>query len=218
MSVRHDYKSKETWRDPRLQARHQVRRRGLLVIGLVLTGLVGSIFGYIKSNKQEIAVATQAGPSELSHALPLEPSSALPPPPKPKYDFYTVLPERKLDIPSSELQQHQRVSPRDLEPINPQIVSMTTKPNVATATPPPKQAPKRYLIQAGSFRNYSEADRAKAAIAMLGIRARIEKGTDADGNTWNRVRLGPYENPAQIQAMRQRLEKNGIDAITVKAD
>ena len=116
MSVRRDYKSKETWRDPRLQARLQVRRRGLLVIGLVLIGLVGSLFGYIETNKQEIAVATQAEPSELLHALPLEPSSALPPPPKPKYDFYTVLPQRKLVIPSNELQQHRRVLPQDPEP------------------------------------------------------------------------------------------------------
>ena len=218
MSVKHDYKSKETWRDPRLQARHQVRRRGLLVIGLVLIGLGGSIFGYIKSNKQEIAVATQAEPSELSIASPLEASSALPSPPKPKYDFYTVLPERKLVIPHSELQQRQRVSTRDLDPINPQIVTMTTKPSIETAAAPSKQASKRYLIQAGSFRSYSEADRAKAAIAMLGIRARIEKGTDADGNIWNRVRLGPYEDPAQMQAMRERLKENGIDAIAVKAD
>ena len=144
MSVRHDYKAKETWCNPHLQARHQVRRRGLLVIGLVLTGLVGSIFGYIKSNNQEMAVATQAGPSELSHALPLEPTSALPPPPKPKYDFYTVLPERKLVIPSSELQQHRRVSPQDPEPINPQVVTMTPKPSVETTEPAPKQASRRY--------------------------------------------------------------------------
>ena len=218
MSVRHDYKSKETWRDPRMQTRLQVRRRGLLVIGLVLTGLGGSIFGYVKTNKQEIAVATQAGPSELANTLLPEPPGALPSLPKPKYDFYTVLPERKLVIPSSELQQHRRVSPQDPEPINPQVVTMTPKPSVETTEPAPKQASRRYLIQAGSFRNYSEADRAKAAIAMLGIRARIEKGTDANGNTWNRVRLGPYENPAQLQAMRQRLKENGIDAIAVKAD
>ena len=218
MSVKRDYKSKETWRDPRLQERHQVRRRGLLVIGLVLIGLVGSIFGYIKSNKQEIAVAIQAGPDELSSTLPLEPSLSLPPPPKPKYDFYAVLPQRKLVIPNSELQQRQWVSPRDLDPINPQIVTMPSKTSVEAAAPPSNQAPERYLIQTGSFRSYSEADRAKAAIAMLGIRARIEKGTDAKGNTWNRVRLGPYEDLAKLQAMRQHLKQNGIDAIAVKAD
>jgi cell division protein FtsN len=75
-----------------------------------------------------------------------------------------------------------------------------------------------YFIQAGSFRNYAEADRRKASIAFLGINARIEAGTGSDGVTLHRVRIGPFKDYDQVRALLQRLERNNIPSIPLKTN
>jgi hypothetical protein len=81
-----------------------VRRHGLLVIMLILVGLFGGLLAYIKGDRtRETPVAA---------ALPVTPATPVTPPApavvtstptmpesfKPKYDFYTELPKRQVDI------------------------------------------------------------------------------------------------------------------------
>lgn len=86
------------------------------------------------------------------------------------------------------------------------------------APPPAAKAIGSYFIQVGSFRNYTEADRRKASVAFLGINARIEAGTGADGGTLHRVRIGPIKNQDQLKTLLQRLQENNIPSIPVKVN
>ncbi|HRY15417.1 MAG: hypothetical protein KDJ31_12205 [Candidatus Competibacteraceae bacterium] len=108
MSIRRDYKSVS----PR-QRRQSVRRLGILVITLILIGLFGGLLAYIKGDRfQQPPVAVAPPPIPLT---PPAPATAQPPPTppvsmpepaadpsKPKYDFYTELPKRQVDIQRAE--------------------------------------------------------------------------------------------------------------------
>ncbi len=109
MSLRRDYKS----RSPR-QRRQSVRRHGLLVVTLILVGLFGGLLAYIKGDRtletQEKLVAATPPVKPAPPATPALPpiptvATSVPPesePVKPKYDFYTELPKRQVDIQRTE--------------------------------------------------------------------------------------------------------------------
>ncbi len=113
--------------------------------------------------------------------------------PRPRFDFYTILPEQEVVIPAED-----RRPP-------------------AGAAPPAAETPgTRYMLQAGSFRRYADADRLKARLALIGIEADIQKVTIQGGETWHRVRIGPFRSRAEVDAVRARLREHRINAILLK--
>lgn len=115
------------------------------------------------------------------------------PPKKPRYDFYTLLPEKEVVIPDSELAQQARAEP-----------------------PAAPAQHERYLLQAGAFREARDAEAAKAQLALLGMVARVQSAT-IDGVTWHRVRLGPYADLRELEAAKRQLAERGVEAIAIKA-
>ena len=96
MSIRRDYKSVS----PR-QRRRSVRRHGLLVITLILVGLFGGLLAYIKDDRfwsASVAATPPVAPVTSPAPAIVAPLSAAPESFKPKYDFYTELPKRQVDI------------------------------------------------------------------------------------------------------------------------
>ncbi|WP_198243734.1 SPOR domain-containing protein [methane-oxidizing endosymbiont of Gigantopelta aegis] len=70
----------------------------------------------------------------------------------------------------------------------------------------------QYLIQAGSFQKFSDADKRRAQLALMGFESHIEKARV--GNTvWHRVKLGPFSRPSAVTTIQTRLKKAGIDVI-----
>jgi cell division protein FtsN len=143
--------------------------------------------------------------------------------PKPKYDFYTLLPEKEVVIPDAELEARARA-----EAARRAAAASVPAPSAATPAPTSTTAPsqsttnanggERYLIQAGAFRGNSDAEALKARIALTGEVARIES-TDINGVTVYRVRMGPYPDASALAAAKQALSAHGIDgaqAIRVK--
>lgn len=108
---------------------------------------------------------------------------------KPRFDFYTILPEMEVVVPDA--------------PKGARSPSSTDKPAV-------------YLLQVGSFRVYPEADSLKAQLALLGVESRIETVSGADNDTWHRVRVGPYTDPREVNKIRTRLLNNNINAILLQ--
>ena len=98
MSIRRDYKPTSTWQRRRLV----VRRHGLLVITLILVGLFGGLFAYIKGDRTRETPVTAAPPMTPVVTPPapavVTSTPAAPESFKPKYDFYTELPKRQVDI------------------------------------------------------------------------------------------------------------------------
>jgi cell division protein FtsN len=124
--------------------------------------------------------------------------------PKPRFDFYTILPEMEVVVPDPE--------PEPVKPAKgpaPVVEAGKTKvPAVATATAD-------YMLQMGSFRKHADADRLKASLALVNIEAEIQRFTRADGETFHRVRSGPYER-GQVNKLRARLKQNNVSSLVVK--
>ncbi len=112
------------------------------------------------------------------------------PAPSVHYEFYKVLPERKVSVPPPR---------REVQP---------------EQKPKPSQA---FLIQVGSFQALAPADRLKARLALLGIEASIEE-VRVRGKTLYRVRVGPFPDKAKALAMQSRLRAHRLEAILLRAD
>ena len=81
---------------------------------------------------------------------------------------------------------------------------------VRPAAPPPVSRPGTYVIQAGAFPNFADADKVKARLALLGVESLIQTA-QANGSVFHRVRIGPIENLGEINRLRARLGQNGIE-------
>ena len=67
-----------------------------------------------------------------------------------------------------------------------------------------------YVLQAGSFNNFQDADQLKAKLAMNGLVAQIQKIIIEGKGEYYRVRLGPFENLEALEAAEQQLKRLGI--------
>jgi len=108
-----------------------------------------------------------------------------------------------------------------------QVVPGSTASNASTTTTaiPPDMNPanptaatttqKRYLLQAGAFRNGAEADNLKARIALLGLVGRVEIVQTPNGDM-HRVRLGPYATASELEQAKQKLGSGGLPAVAIR--
>ncbi|MEJ2059997.1 MAG: SPOR domain-containing protein [Gammaproteobacteria bacterium] len=104
-------------------------------------------------------------------------------PPKPKFDFYTLLPELEVVVPDGNYTVHNE--------------------NQSGGNAQPDK-PGEYVLQVGSFKSYDQADSMKARLALLGVHASIQK-VSVNNDTWHRVRIGPYKDLAQLNKIRELL-------------
>jgi cell division protein FtsN len=105
---------------------------------------------------------------------------------KPTIDFYSVLPDRKLEIPITE---------EELDAIkNPSIN---------------KEAVDQSILQVGSFQSIAEADSLKAQLAFLGLEATIKSAVVKD-DTWHRVQIGPFDSQTRLSRAKNLLIENRI--------
>lgn len=139
MSIRRDYKPASAWQ----RRRQAVRRHGLLVVTLILIGLFGGLLAYIRKGDQQPSVPaatalTQPPSAPATVATPKPAPQTVAPlaPVKPKYDFYTELPKRQIDIRREE-HKPQGIPPKP--PARPQpaanLLRKPTAPKKSTAPP-----------------------------------------------------------------------------------
>lgn len=140
-----------------------------------------------KQAQQEIVVsaAKQSKPMKASAPSKKKPVQV------PRYDFFTLLPEKEVVVPDYEIKTRNREEKAG------------------------KSRAVRYMMQAGSFRNNKDADRLKAKLALIGIESKIELARIGDVN-WHRVKLGPFLNMSATEVVRQRLRKNFIDVVVTE--
>ncbi|MBA1262237.1 SPOR domain-containing protein [Stutzerimonas stutzeri] len=134
-------------------------------------------------------------------------------PPKPKYDFYTLLPESEVILPP-EIKQPE---PPPNKPVTPEEAAKIDEARAQAALngevpPPPPTVAKapvvQFFLQAGSFRQQAEADRVRAQIILLGQDVRVESVRVRD-EPWFRVLVGPYNSREQLNAAQKTLAASG---------
>lgn len=157
-----------------------------VVIGLLLAGLV-FLKGWAPKLRDQQPVPAPAAAKPAEVAAPVEN--------KPKYDFYSVLPEMEVVVPEDEI-----------------------KSSAAQPAPLPADAagnPQRFVLQAGSFRNSGDAEALKAKLALTGLRAQVTPVT-VNGADYFRVRVGPFADLRELDTARQTLQAAGISAIALR--
>lgn len=110
--------------------------------------------------------------------------------PKPRFDFYQLLKESEVVV-------------------NPEPI-----PKQETAAGEAEKI--EYILQVGSFKNPSDADRLRAQLILLNLDARIETVKVRNAETWHRVLVGPFPTHATMAKARGTLSSNQLDSLLLK--
>jgi len=183
-----DYKNR-----PRPQARKGAPGWAWLLVGLAI-GLFVAFLVYLDGHQ-----GTQRPPPVASRSADRQAPTPKSEPegkksaPKPRFEFYTILPEMEVPVAT--------------EPLPRRVDKESKQPEEAMGT---------YLLQVASFKSHQEADRLKASLALLGMEARIQTVSIDGEQTWHRVRLGPFSSLSEANEVRRRLNANDLDAMVLK--
>ena len=187
------------------QSRHPQRKRNngypgwmWMLFGLVI-GLSVAFAIYLNSEKTTSLPklnaqqpASMAGPISASppsftpEASPIESEET-----EPRFSFYKMLPNFEVIIPEEETD-----------------VSLDNQIEAV-------QQPGIYVLQAGSFTRYADADRRKAQLALLGIESTVQR-ISIDDQTYHRVRIGPISNLEQLNQNREQLHQAEIEVLRIR--
>lgn len=172
-------------------------RGWLWFVAGLLIGVAGTMFAEFQeyfSAEGVVQVVRKATSSDRSEAgaegkkqKPAEKSK------RPRFEFYTMLPEMEVAVPEAELTAKSTVASRKSE-----------NNNVT------------YVLQAGSFRSLTQADRLKAELALMGMPAKIQTVSIEGGSKWHRVRVGPFTNLQALNEARTELQSNGLKVMVLK--
>ena len=132
------------------------------------------------------------------------------------YEFYTVLPAEKAaqpvvvataePEPQQVIQPATRVVPGNAQSINGRSLAAESYAEI----PASSLGQESYFLQAGNFREPGDAERARAAVLLLGLEAFIVTRQDATGATGHRVRVGPFFDQNRLVEAKQRLRGANI--------
>lgn len=75
--------------------------------------------------------------------------------------------------------------------------------------------PNYILIQAGSFRKKKQAEKRKAKLALYGVNSAISL-VKIKGETWFRVRVGPFRSYKDMKVKLARLRKKKINVMSIR--
>jgi len=107
------------------------------------------------------------------------------------YDFYDMLPKFEVVVPEKD-----KDVKRDI-------------------LPAPETRRGTYVLQAGSYKNFADADRVRAQLALQGIESKVQK-VSVDNDTWHRIRVGPISNLDELNRMRQIMRKADVDVLVIR--
>lgn len=153
---------------------------------------------------------------------PTAPSSSPPqaqaePAAKPHFVFHQLLPEMEVLVPEAELKDAASSPPRPGRQPEASRPATPEPRKATTAGQPKRSAPggTSYLVQVASLRRKADAERLKARLALLGVRAKIQRVT-VNGKDYHRVRAGPYHGRREVNKTRALLRRNGLEAIAIR--
>ena len=186
-----DYKHRAT----RKRSRKPIPGWWWLLTGLVVGCFVAFLSNLDTDTSNPVQPTTRKAPPPQQdvRAVTKSKPQALPSPPKPRYDFYTYLPEMEVIIPEHEIEERRRLEHTG------------------------KGKPGNFLLQIGSFRKHAQAESLKAQLALLGVESSVEKVT-IKGVVWYRVKSGPFGQFRLVDKIRNRLRNNNIDSIIINLD
>jgi cell division protein FtsN len=161
-----------------------------LTVGLGVAGIV-----YIKDHRPDAQI-TKTAKADKKKSRGNEVSDAETPEsgaedPAKSYDFYDMLPKFEVVVPEKD------------KDVRPDIKSV---PETRRGT---------YVLQAGSYKNFADADRVRAKLALQGVESKVQK-VSVDNDTWHRIRIGPISKLDDLNRLRQILRKADVDVLVIR--
>ena len=161
-----------------------------LAVGLGVAGIV-----YIKDHRPDAQVTRLAKADKKKSRGNEVPEAETPDSgaeePSKSYDFYDMLPKFEVVVPEKE------------KDVRPDIKSV---PETRRGT---------YVLQAGSYKNFADADRVRAKLALQGVESKVQK-VSVDNDTWHRIRIGPISKLDELNRLRQILRKADVDVLVIR--
>lgn len=190
-----------------------------LACGLAI-GVFVMLLMNLKPGSDEVQRERNEQASNKAQAKPAKPVKAEPS--KPKYDFYTLLPESEVIVPPEAVPESKPAQ----APVTPQEAAKIDAARAEAAlkgeTPPPppvvaQVAPvtTQFFLQAGSFRRKDDAESVRAQITLLGQNVSVEAGSVKD-ETWHRVLVGPFTTREQLSQSQKTLAANGFSNLMLQ--
>ena len=167
-----------------------------LLFGLSL-GLSVAFAVYVKDREPERVAAERRPPSPASLQTAIDDNQETKPAvepsekPKPRFDFYEMLPAFVIDVDD---------------------VGESTDDS---AEPAAVEEPGVYILQAGSFSTNADADRRRAELALQGIESYVQRAR-VNNRDYHRVYIGPIDDLEKLNVTRSRLRAAKIDVLRIR--
>lgn len=133
--------------------------------------------------------STSANPVNVEQApapAPQDTTSA-----EPRFDFYKMLPNYEV------------------------VIAEESPVEETQAEPEAIVEPGEYVLQAGSFLDFDDADRRRAELALHGIESTIQ-AVAINNNRYHRVWIGPTKDLDKLNTQRSRLRQANIDVLRIR--
>ena len=128
------------------------------------------------------------------------------------YEFYTLLEQERVAEtvtggpvlarrPERVIPPATRVVPGNAQSIDDRNLASESYAEI----PASSLGQESWYLQAGSFRDPGDAERARAAVLLLGLEAFIVTRQDPSGATGHRVRIGPFFDRGRLTEAKKRL-------------
>jgi cell division protein FtsN len=140
----------------------------------------------------------------------------------PRFDFYTLLPNMTVEVPDIQepIQEKRLSTSAAISNVAKASVDKPTvdKPNRHLAeSAPAVENNHSFIIQAGSFKQHSQAEELKALLTLNGFEASVQTVKIDDGDLWYRVYLGPFQNKNLALSTQTKLEAaQSINSLILK--
>jgi hypothetical protein len=167
-----------------------------LILGCLLSIGLGQQLGRFPWQIPDPALSLSAdfpNPNPTPSTIESEPER------KPRFDFYTLLPNLDLEVP---------------DVATPPPVLSQPSPSIKSAVKPPAMA---YIIQTGSFKQQSQAEQLKAMLALAGLEPHIQVVKINASETWYRVYIGPFDHQHEAKSQQDSLQKSlSVNSLVLK--
>ena len=198
MTARSESNKRGASKSPRSKKKNSPKKipGGMMLVAGAALGFFGAFLMGLTPNAVDVRTAAEQGADKNQKILN-----------KPVFDFYTLLPESEVTVPNIE--QVPERQPREPAP------AVSSDKPVTRASESPAQ-PRRYLLQAGSFRNEEDARRLRVELVLQGLDPKVEEVNVRNGETWFRVQLGPFADSETLSKTQGVLAENRIDSLLLQ--
>jgi cell division protein FtsN len=193
-----------------------------LVCGLVIGGFMVFLFS-LEPGKDDIKRERPEQARNTQQAKPAQPKPAEQA--KPKYDFYTLLPESEVILPPQAIEPTPPPKAPEQKPVTPEEAKKIDEARALAAlsglTPPPPPVvakgpvTSQFFLQAGSFRRKEDANNLRAQLILQGQNVQVESGTVRE-ETWYRVLVGPFATREQLGQAQKSLAASGYSNLLLQ--